>query len=224
MAIRTDVSVDFSVSPRIVTVAAPSTTISIQDLNDTLRSIEASIWNMSYLALVRAGGKDFIATGELVGVTLRLLDAKLAFAARPGPAFVQCTVSGGNITAVDSDGAPIDPIETTDYTQIVYRGSTSATLLNNTADLADAVWSKATADGVPAGSYGAQATLDAARINLARMMLTNRLDLSADLTDNWKLYDDNGALYMTFTIRDASNGGVIASPGASWRRTKGELA
>ena len=42
MAIRNDVTVDWSVYPRIITVLAPSTEITMQDMLDTLRELESS--------------------------------------------------------------------------------------------------------------------------------------------------------------------------------------
>ena len=154
MAIRDDVTVDFAVSPRIVTIASPSVSVSIQDLHDTLRKLEAEVWNLSYASLLKSSGKDVVDVGELVGITLRLLNTKLAFAARPGPSYVQCKIVGGNLTAVDSASVAMDPIQTTAFTQLIYRGSTSATLLNNNTALADDIWKKALSDVVAANTYG----------------------------------------------------------------------
>jgi len=58
-----------------------------------------------------------------------LNNARLAFAARGGPGFTQCTVTAGNLVAVDADGADIDPIQTTAFTQVVLSADTSAALL-----------------------------------------------------------------------------------------------
>jgi len=132
MAIRDDVVVDFESSPRIITVLAPSTEITIQDLHDTLRAIEARPYALSYPTLIRSSGKDSLGGAEYVGITARLLNAQLAFEERAGPDFVQCTVRGGNLVAEDAGGNSISPIYTTSYTQVVYAQSTSPTLLNYT--------------------------------------------------------------------------------------------
>ena len=42
MSFRADITIDWSLSPRIITVAAPSVEVSMQDLYDTLRTLEAS--------------------------------------------------------------------------------------------------------------------------------------------------------------------------------------
>jgi len=128
MTVRSDISVDWYSSPRIITVASPSTEITLQDLVDTIRSIEDDLINTSYDHLLNAAGKDDLGGGVYVGITVTLQNAKLAFEARPGPDFVQCNVSGGNLVAVDSSGNNIDPIQTTAYTQVVRTSSSSATL------------------------------------------------------------------------------------------------
>lgn len=127
------VTVDFAVSPRIITVPDPLVTISVQDLIDTIRDIEDEPSSMSYTALASAGGKEALGTGDLVGITLKLLDARVAFEDRGGPSFVQCTIDGGNLVAVDTSDVIIDPIETTDFTQVVLTQSSSATLTPNKA-------------------------------------------------------------------------------------------
>lgn len=154
MPFRSDVTVDLSTSPRIITVAAPSAEITIQDLHDTLRAIEAYRHSIDYPPLISSAGKQTIDVGEQVGITATLLDAKLAFEARGAPPWVQCKVKGGNLVAVDSAGDPMDPFETTAFTQIVYRGSTSATLIAGSGGvsepdmlaIADRVWDELLAD------------------------------------------------------------------------------
>ena len=94
MTVRNDLTIDFSLSPRIVTIAAPSVEITIQDLHDTLRTIEAKPQNMSFLKLISSAGKENLGGGTSVAITTALQNLKLAFAARPGPSFVQCKVLG----------------------------------------------------------------------------------------------------------------------------------
>lgn len=58
---------------------------------------------------------------------------------------VQCKISGGNITAVDSLGADISPVFTSFGTHVLYSASSSATLIQNASDadaIATAVWNK----------------------------------------------------------------------------------
>jgi hypothetical protein len=128
MAVRNDVQVNWVVSPRIITVLAPSTEITIQDLLDTCRELEDDPFTMVYDHLASAAGKENLGGGVKVGITLTLRNAVLAFEARPGPTYEQCRVSGGNLVAVDGYGADISPIYPTSFTQVLTTSSSSATL------------------------------------------------------------------------------------------------
>lgn len=130
MAIRSDITVDWESSPRIITVAAPSTEVVIQDLHDTLAYLEQLPVNMDNDQIVSSSGKENLGGGVQVGITSTLLNAQLAFEARPGPNYAQCSVSGGNLVAIDANGADIPPIYPTAYTQVVVTSSSSATLQN----------------------------------------------------------------------------------------------
>lgn len=139
MTVRTDLIIDWSASPRIITILAPSTSISIQDLVDTCRAIEEEIKNIIYLHLINAAGKDNLGGGVLVGITATLNNAVLSFEARPGPSYAQCSVSGGNLVAVDISGANIVPIQPTSFTQVITTASSSATLITGSGgSLSDA--------------------------------------------------------------------------------------
>lgn len=131
MATIAGVIVDFVASPRIITIPAPLVAVSIQDLHDTLADIEDDPHNgMQYDRLIRSAGKEDLGGGVAVGITATLLNAKLAFAARAGPTFIQCTVSGGNLVALDNLGVSISPIEPTAFTQVMTAASSSATSLD----------------------------------------------------------------------------------------------
>jgi len=130
MAFRSDVSIDWDVSPRIITVASPSLTIIIQDLLDTMRAHEEYPHNMAFPRLARASGKEALGGGLQVGITLILENALVEFEDRLGPSFVQCSVTGGNILAEDANGdAVASPINTSDYVEVVYERAVSAALL-----------------------------------------------------------------------------------------------
>jgi hypothetical protein len=85
MTTRNDVVVNWEVSPRIITVLAPSVEITVQDLVDTLRVLEADIQNMDEPAIISAAGKEDLGGGVSVGITATMQDAKLAFEARVIP-------------------------------------------------------------------------------------------------------------------------------------------
>jgi len=98
MAIRSDVTVDWNVSPRIITVLAPSVTITLQDLHDTLIDFEDEPAAMTYEPLIRSEGKADLGGGVLTGITSTLLNSKLAFEAR------KTFVSTGTATTTDATG------------------------------------------------------------------------------------------------------------------------
>lgn len=131
MSVRNDITIDWTVSPRIITIAkdgVESQSISLQDLVDTLRSIEYQADTLAYEYLIDSFGKQALGGGVKVGITLVLNNAKLAFEARPPSTFVQCNISGGNLVAIDENGDDMDAVETTAYTQIIKTSSSSATL------------------------------------------------------------------------------------------------
>jgi len=103
----------------VIELADPSTPLTIQDLVDTLRDWEAQALNMNEPKIMDAAGKDDIGGGKEVEVTVTLLDAVVQFEARSGPSYVQCMVDGGNLTALDTAGNAIDPIQSTVFTQTV---------------------------------------------------------------------------------------------------------
>lgn len=128
MTVRTDITVDWAASPRVITVASPSAELTMQDLVDTCREIESQQWNLDDAHLLNAAGKENLGGGVKVGITVTLNNARVAFEARPGPAYDQCNISGGNLVAIDDVGADTNPIEPTAFTQIVLANSSSATL------------------------------------------------------------------------------------------------
>jgi hypothetical protein len=148
------VTVDPIASPRIVTVDSPDVEISIQELNDLLRAWETAPENVVYDPLIDAAGKEDLGGGTFVGITLTLQNTLLAFAARPGPSTVQCTVSGGNLVAVDDLGATVSPIDPTAFTQVVIAQSSSATLLDAGGGIAASVWEAVGAAYTTPGSFG----------------------------------------------------------------------
>ncbi len=128
MAIRSDISIDWISSPRIITVASPSVELTMQDLLDTLRAREDDIENMGYKSIVDGSGKQNLGGGTKVGITIQLLNAKVAFEARPGPDWVLCSLIGGNLVAIDEFGGDIDPRHPTAFVTIDRTSSASATL------------------------------------------------------------------------------------------------
>jgi len=128
MAIRYDVTIDWTLSPRLLTVLAPSTEISVQDIVDTCRYFEDSDIGVNYEYLIDAAGKEPLGGVTYVGITATLNNCYIAFEARLGPNWILCTIAGGNIVAVDAVGAELDPRYPTAYVSVDRTASSSATL------------------------------------------------------------------------------------------------
>lgn len=140
MAIRDDIIVNWASSPRIIEVAAPSVTVSIQDLVDTCRHLEAEIENIDNERLIDASGKDDLGEGLLVGITLSLNNAKLKFEDRAPGSWAICKVSGGNLVAADDGGVSMNPIEPSSYVTVTLMQSVSATMVQD--EEIDWIWGK----------------------------------------------------------------------------------
>jgi hypothetical protein len=127
MAIRNDLTINWSVSPRIITVASPSNNCTMQDLYDTLRWLEATSSALDNPSIVNASGKEPLDdAGTKVGLTVSLQDAQIGFEARGD--WTNCALSGGNLVAYNSIGQIIDPINPTAFVNITRTSSASATL------------------------------------------------------------------------------------------------
>ncbi len=142
MASRSDITVNWNVSPRIITVAAPSTELTVQDLHDTMVDLEDELVNSSYKKIVSSGGKEELDDVTRVTITLTLLNAKVGFEARSD--WTQCAITGGNVVAKDSNGDKINPINTTPFVNIDRTSSSSGTLQEqdalNYSSYQNAVW------------------------------------------------------------------------------------
>lgn len=119
----------FDQTNQVATVPSPDTEITIQEVYDQFVDYEERAYVMSYPQAILAGGKFDYGTGEQTVVSIRLLDWKLAFEARPGPTWVECRVTGGNLSAVDDVGSPTTPIQGTDYVTVQYAQATTGAIL-----------------------------------------------------------------------------------------------
>ena len=130
MAIRNDITINWSASPRIIEIAkngAESTILTIQDLYDTLRDKASQDLAMGYMEIVDGSGKEDLGGEILVGLTLKLLNAKVKFENRISPTI--CTVRGGNLVAIDENGYTMSPIEPSTNVTVIISQSSSATLI-----------------------------------------------------------------------------------------------
>ena len=138
------ISVDPIASPRIITVpTADGASITVQSLVNQIRQWEHEPLNLGYVKLLSASGKEDLGGGTLVGITAKLENTKVKFEARGTP--TTCYVGGGNLVAVDANGASMFPIEPSTNVTVQLSQSTSATLVQS----ADITAIKAKTDNIP---------------------------------------------------------------------------
>jgi hypothetical protein len=118
VTVRTDVTVEFGTSPKVIEVLAPSTEIIMQDVVDTLRKQEDSFQGMTFKKLLGASGKDDLGGGVQVGITAALQNIKLAFEGRTA------TAQTGTVT--DSPSNPLMGRQTMEDTSATFEDNNVA--------------------------------------------------------------------------------------------------
>jgi hypothetical protein len=122
-------NLSFDKLTKVITVDLPDIEITIQELIDKIRDWEEELEQLSIFKVADASGKEELGGGIKVGITLTLIDWKITFASRPGPDWVLCRISGGNLVRYDSGTQTYgDPIEPSAYVTISLTSSSSATL------------------------------------------------------------------------------------------------
>ena len=128
MSVLSEITIDWSTSPRIITVADTITEVTCQDIYDSCRWLESTSVAMEDASIITGAGKEELGAGVTVGLTITLLNALVAFEARTGPEYIQCNIAGGNCVAKDEAGDyTTTPVHPTAYTQVVVTASSSAT-------------------------------------------------------------------------------------------------
>ncbi len=123
----------FFKSEKVIQVDAPQTSVTCQDLLNQIRLYEELPINMDYPLIANAYGKQALGGGTYIGITLELVnDWRIAFEARGGPDTILCTVSGGNLVAINQYGD--NPIKPTAFTQINIAQSSSPTIIQADAN------------------------------------------------------------------------------------------
>src|SRR4030042_2639976 len=96
---------------RVIQVDSPQTSVSIQDLLNQIRLYEEQLINLDYGTIANAYGKQSLGGTSYIGITLELINNwRISFEARTGPDTIPCSVSGGNLVAInDYENNPIYP-------------------------------------------------------------------------------------------------------------------
>ena len=119
------VNLHFDPINRIITVLAPDTEVTVQELINAIREWEQD--HLEWDKVADASGKDIIAPGLQTAITLRLLNWRLKFQDRTEPTV--CLVRGGNLLAVDEQGNYIYPIAPAQNVTVILAQSTASALL-----------------------------------------------------------------------------------------------
>lgn len=117
----------FDIPNQLIIVAAPDTLLDLQELWNKSQLFLTTLEAMSIPAFIFGSGKDDIGGGQFVGITVTLVDWKLQFEARAGPALEVMIVSGGNLVGrTGSLVGPVQhPIEPSANTHVTISQSTS---------------------------------------------------------------------------------------------------
>jgi hypothetical protein len=110
---------------RIITVLAPDTEVTVQELINAIRDWEDD--HLEWDKVAEASGKETIAPGLYTAITVKLLNWRLKFEDRAEP--TACLVRGGNLLAVDAQGNYMYPIAPASNVTVTITQSTAAALL-----------------------------------------------------------------------------------------------
>ncbi len=126
-------TVTFDRTNKLIIVAAPDTSISVQELHDKIRNWEDEPRNMDVESFIQAAGKFDLGGGEATAVSLKLIVWKLKFEDRGS--FTECQVTGGNLIGEDEHGETQSPIEQSNNTFVVIRQSTAPAAIQTGGDM-----------------------------------------------------------------------------------------
>ena len=122
-------TIDPQVSPRVITIASPTVLFTVQEIVDWCRAWEDSVEGHTFDRLINANGKQTLTATKSVGITATLLDAQIEWEDRAGPTLTRCTITDGNLLAVDSVGSDIDVVKESDFVFPVLELDTSAAIV-----------------------------------------------------------------------------------------------
>lgn len=128
------VTLDFDIPNKIVTILAPDTEADIQEIYNQIKDFEDNPEMMSHPIICTASGKQSVTPTVQVAITLQMENGwKIGFAARAGPSYTLCTITGGNL--VDSSGTIGAWLNPTAFVTVFSGASSSATLIQGTGGL-----------------------------------------------------------------------------------------
>jgi hypothetical protein len=123
------ITLSFDKINKIITVEAPATEATIQELHNLIMDWSDELKNLEVGKIEDTYGKQQLTGGVYVGLTMVLYDWYIAFEARPSPTWIECIISGGNLVRYDTVAMGYtSPIHPTAYVSVTISSSSSATL------------------------------------------------------------------------------------------------
>lgn len=152
MAINTDIS--FVIGDQIIKIGGGLDSVSNQDIYDSITNFLDEVQALGVENFAFAGGLEPLTiAGQFVGLSLTLVDWRVQFDDRAGPADEEMAVLGNLFGRVGSQsGASQSPIEPSAFTFVRIVESTAPVFINGDAA---AFWDALLADHKVADSFGA---------------------------------------------------------------------
>ncbi|MHA2264410.1 MAG: hypothetical protein ACXAEN_18610 [Candidatus Thorarchaeota archaeon] len=151
-------SIEFDRTNRLVLITSGQTSVTVQNLVNSVRDYEDNPANMDLQQIVNATGKQVLGGGAQVGITAELInDWRIAFSGWQGPSEEPVFVTGGNTVATNQYGNNPVSADNSPYTSITIQQSTSPSIIGVTADeIAAAVWDATVSGFADTGTMGKQ--------------------------------------------------------------------
>jgi len=127
MAIIAGTTVAWQLSPRVITIPASDTTVSIVDVQDTLQDLEDDEEGMVWPHLRNTTGGEDLGGGVTVGLTMELQNAQIAFAPRT------TSKSAGSVTTANAAGTTLIDSTATFVTDGVLPGAAIVNITDQSA-------------------------------------------------------------------------------------------
>lgn len=115
-------------SPRIIEILPPTTSVSVQEIYNVIRDWEQEPANESFEKLVEGSGKQDLGGDIMVGITVRLLNAKVRFSGRCAPLTAEGTCDAENLPGVLLSQTGIDFVATGVYPGCTVYNRTSGSM------------------------------------------------------------------------------------------------
>lgn len=196
--------VDFNNSR--IDMTDPTNDVTVQELVNAIRAAEDSPVGINYPGVADLSGKEDLGGSVYVGITMKLLNWKLRFPGRGSPTV--CTVTKGNVVAVDGAGDAMDAIEYASNATAVIAQSTSAAIVGGGVTLEDGTITASKYDQSTAFPIGVESSEVADSMikgtvdNTVFTPTTTQFEVSDITEDTANHYKGRVVLWITGNLKD----------------------